>query len=148
MKRLFTWALCAAMLLAFAAAATCEPGGIDRFCGEWAADGVSVCIAMEDEEINCLAIVQRGDDTREAWEYGACWYDAEQDAVVCGGVTKTRQQYSQLFDEWVEADWSMNDLYYAQFALSEDGSGLVWTDDGMKEPVVLRRAEEPDDSQK
>ncbi len=138
--------LCAFALLPLAA--VCEGArGPERFCGEWTGDSVSVFIAMEDEEIFCLAIVRRGDDAREAWEYGACWYDEEQDAVLCGCVTKTQQYYSELFDEWMESDWSMNDLYYARFAWSEDGEGLVWTDDGLEEPLTLTRAEQADDSQ-
>ena len=142
MKRLFVRIACVAALLALSVASACaEPTGIERFLGAWGGDGVSVQISQDGEELRCLALLQDGDDERDAWQYCACWYDEAANAVVCGGVVKTHQRFSGWFQEWEEADWSTSDLYYARFEWAEDGSGLVWTDDGLDAPVALTRTE-------
>lgn len=113
----------------------------DRFIGTWGAENVFVNIWREDGEIQCIALFGEGAGETDYWEYGGCWYEAEDDALWCGSVTRTRERYDSERCEMVEIDWSLNDMIFAEFAYSDYGT-LIGTDDAMEMPVELERRAE------
>lgn len=139
--RRFLAALLALAMLCLAIGACAEQTAESAFLGTWTADGVTVEIALEGEQIQCRAEFRIDEGERERWEYCACWYDEAANALACGGIVRTRERYSALFDEWSETDWSTNDMSFAQFTLSEEGDALLWTDDNMEEPLLLQRSD-------
>ena len=123
-------------------AACAEPGGVERFFGTWVGDGVRVELRREAGELLCRALFQEGDGRRETWQYCACGYDAAEDAVECFGIIRTYEEYSRLFEDWVETDWAMDDLCFARLEWSAADAGPVWHADGLDAPVALRRPED------
>ena len=142
MKRILVCAISVALLLCWLIpAAGAEADAVDRFCGAWAGDGVRVEIRRVDETLECRAVFETGDGERDVWAYSACWYDEAEDAVLCGGIVRTSETYSSLFESWEETDWAMDDFCFARFDGSESGLELIWSDDGLETPIVLQRSQ-------
>ena len=76
------------------------------------------------------------------WEYGVSWYDAEEDALTCVSLERYREHIDKAADTIEEVDWSLNDMEYAVFRLSEDGQTLTASDiEGIDEALTLHRRE-------
>ena len=116
----------------------------DRYLGIWVADGLAVEIRREGEELCCRAVFTDGGEESEILEYLYCFYDADEDALQCLGVTRTRERFDPLTDTLDELDWSMNDLSFAELRLS--GDDLIFTDEALDAPVVLTGLNEEEDS--
>ena len=130
-------------LIGFFALASCAQAlDADSFCGVWLDKDVAVDIWREDGEIRCNAVFIRAAGERERWEYSACWLDEDEGALMCGGVARTREAYDHLWEEWTESDWSMDDLSFARFEITEPGPFLLWSDDGMETTLSLWRLED------
>lgn len=112
---------------------------MDRYVGTWAAKDVVVDIRREKDDIKCNAVFKAGDDLYDIWEYSFLWYDKAEKRLNCGGISKTRKQHDPKTDQMIEQDWSLSDLYFAQFEVSLEGSVLYWTDDGLDRPIELSK---------
>lgn len=142
MKRMLAWAIGIVILSCALLPACAEPEGVDRFCGAWAGDGVGVEIWRDGDEILCRAVFRGGDGERDVWEYCACRYAEGEDALRCGGIIRTHEEYDGLLAEWTETDWAMDDFHSARFDRAKSGSGLLWSDDGLDEAIELTRRED------
>ena len=133
-KRLIT-IMTVILLLACAACISCafaEP--LDDYCGIWVGDGVDAQIWREEDEARCRIVFTDGEES-DVWEYSACWYDTDEAALICDSVTRTRERYDALWETLQELDWSMADLCFSRFELTE--SGLVFTDDMLDDPIAF-----------
>lgn len=128
--------LCLMLLLAVPAALA---DAMDRYVGTWAAKDVVVDIRQEKDAIRCNAVFRAGEDLYDIWEYSFAWCDRETGRLECGGISKSRRQYDPMTDQLVERDWSLSDLYFAEFEVSLEGSVLYWTDDGLDGTIELSR---------
>ena len=70
------------------------------------------------------------------------WYDAGEDALMCLCLERYREHLNEATGEYEEIDWSLNDMEYAVFTLSEDGKTLTASDiEGIDGVLVLHRLE-------
>ena len=144
MKKLMSLLLMVAVLLGGAflwAGAVAE--GLDAYLGFWAADGVRAEIWREDDELRCRVVFIRGDEDSDVWAFDNCWYDAEGNAFQCGSVTRTHHHYDALWDTLQETDWSLNDMPFSDFQLSQ--TGIRFTDEHLESPIEFKRLSEVDD---
>ena len=119
-------------LCAFAHAETAED-----YRGIWVADRVAVEIWLEEGELHSRSVFTEEDETSTIWDYHSCWYNEKDACLECAGVTRTTEHYDWLTESVEEMDWSLGDLIFANFKLLENG--LVFTDEALDAPVVLKK---------
>ena len=124
-------------LCTFAHAETAED-----YRGIWVADGVAVEIWFEDGELHSWVVFTESDENSTIWDYHSCWYNETDACLECAGATRTTEHYDWLTEGVEELDWSLGDLCFASFKLSE--SGLVFTDEELDAPVVLKKLSDVD----
>ena len=139
MKKMMTCAVCVVLALGCIAFGACAEANLDRFCDTWISDDYVLEITREGDDFKCNVMFEAGNGETEIWEYDLCWYDAEKDALESFTVSKQRGYVDSKTAEFVETDWSLSDMYYSTFALSDSGDELTWTDDGLDKPIVLKR---------
>ena len=140
MKKGLTLLLAALLLLGGLAARAEVPAD---YCGMWVADGLAVEIRYEGEDGYCChAVFTRDSGEADVWDYTSGWYDADEDAVVCWNVIRTRECLDPIFDTLEELDWSLNDLGDASFRLTE--GGLAFADEALDAPIELKRLDAAD----
>ena len=140
MKKQAVWLLTILLLASLTGVAGAEAATearIDRYLGGWVSDEYRMYIRLESDEIYSR-LTQSEDD--EVWEFDRCWYDAEEDLLYGPNYVHYRQRIDWDTMELVEEDWSMGDLGFTCFSLSEDGDALVARDiPYLDEPLTLRR---------
>ena len=119
-------------LCAFSHAETAED-----YRGIWVANGVAVEIWFEGGELHSRAVFTEEDDNAAIWDYHSCWYNETDDCLECAGITRIIEHYDWLTESVEELEWSLNDLNFADFKLSE--GGLVFTDEALDTPIALKR---------
>ena len=124
-------------LCAFAHAETAED-----YRGVWVADGIAVEIWLEGGELRSRAVFTEEDDNATIWDYHSCWYNETDACLECAGITRTIEHYDWLTDNVEELDWSLNDISFASFKLSE--GGLVFIDEALDAPVALKKLSDVD----
>lgn len=126
--------------LALCAVARAESA--EDYRGVWVADGVAVEIWLEDGELCSRAVFTEEDDNAAIWNYHSCWYDETNACLECAGVTRIIEHYEWLTENVQELDWSLSDLSFADFKLSEDG--LIFTDEALDAPIALKKLNDAD----
>lgn len=126
--------------LALCASAHAETA--EDYRGVWVADGVAVEIWLEDGEFHSRTVFTEDDENSTIWDYHSCWYNETDACLECAGATRTTEHYDWLTESVEELDWSLGDLIFANFKLSE--SGLVFTDEELDAPVVLKKLSDVD----
>lgn len=124
-------------LCTFAHAETAED-----YRGIWVADDVAVEIWLEDGELHSWVVFTESDENSTIWDYHSCWYNETDACLECAGATRTTEHYDWLTESVEELDWSLGDLCFASFKFSE--SGLVFTDEELDAPVVLKKLRDVD----
>ena len=124
-------------LCAFAHAESAED-----YRGIWVADSVAVEIWLEEGELCSRAVFTEEDDNAAIWDYHSCWYDETNACLECAGVTRIIEHYEWLTENVQELDWSLSDLSFADFRLSE--GGLIFTDEALDAPVALKKLSDAD----
>ena len=133
--------LIAAVLLLGGLAALAEAPG--DYCGLWVADGLAMEIVYGEEDGYCChAVFTRDSGEADVWDYTSGWYDAEEDALLCRNVIRTRERLDPIFDTLEELDWSLTDLGDASFRLTE--GGLEFADEALDAPIALKRLDASD----
>ena len=110
---------------------------LDDFLGMWSADGVVVEIWNENSDARCRAVFTDGDGNADVWDYDGCLYDQDETLLQCMGVTRTRERLDPIWGVLEELSWSMNDMCFSGFAVSEDS--LIFTDEALDSPITLTR---------
>ncbi|MDO4865210.1 MAG: hypothetical protein Q4C10_01545 [Clostridia bacterium] len=136
----------AVCLMAAAAAAVADEDMAGRFIGSWDNDDFIVEFSCDEERDFIVCRMARDDgDTIAMWEYDSCWYDEEKSALFCVNCTRWREGYDPETLETVETDWSLDDMEWALFSLSEDGERLFGADiAGLDGTLELSRCEDLD----
>ena len=124
-------------LCTFAHAETAED-----YRGIWVADDVAVEIWLEDGELHSWVVFTESDENSTIWDYHSCWYNETDACLECVGATRTTEHYNWLTESVEELDWSLGDLCFASFKLSE--GGLVFADEELDAPVVLKKLSDAD----
>lgn len=141
MKRNRVRLLALALLLGcFAPCALARAEGLEGYVGIWVAEDVVAEIRREDDEVavECRIVFMEGDDDSYVWTYNG-WYDAGEDCLQCMNVVRERQHYNRLWDVLEQSDWSLNDMDFARFDLTE--SGLRFSVDALDAPLDFVRME-------
>lgn len=136
-------AMLAALVLTLCACACAEApeeAVIDRFSDVWVDDGIAVEIwyGEDDSAFHCSAVLGDGDDENDVWEYEACRYDAEKDALICEGGVHTHETY----DESAQSTTSevVSEGLTAEFGFRDGEDALIWKEsEGVAKDFVLRR---------
>jgi hypothetical protein len=143
MKSLLSVLLAVIVLLGGASLwVSADAEGLDAYLGFWTADGVRAQIWREDDELRCRVVFIRGDEDSDVWAFESCWYDTENNTLRCGCVTRTHQHYDTLWDTLVETDWSLNDMPFSDFQVTQ--SGIRFTDEELEAPIDFKRLSEGD----
>jgi len=139
MKKLLIGTLALAALLAcLMAGGGALAEGVEDFLGIWVADGAAAEIWREKDDLFCRIVFMEAEaDESRVWDYSGCGYDAEENALQCGCVTRTRERLDPLWDTLIEDDWSLNDMPFSRFDRTEDG--LRFSDDELEAPVDFTR---------
>ena len=109
----------------------------EDYRGVWVADGIAVEIWTEGGELRSRAVFTGEDDNATIWDYHSVWYNETDACLDCAGITRIVEHYDWLTESVEELEWSLNDLNFAGFRLSE--GSLVFTDEALDAPVALKR---------
>ncbi|MBR3273413.1 MAG: hypothetical protein IKF98_05810 [Clostridia bacterium] len=143
MKRLMGLLLALTVLLGGAFPGACaEAGDADAYLGFWVAEGARAEIWREDDELRCRVVFICGDEDSDVWAFDYCWIDEESGMFHCGSVTRTHQHYDTLWETLQETDWSLNDMPFSDFQVSE--TGIRFTDEKLDAPLEFKRLDGAD----
>ena len=143
MKRRINLFVALALLLGcLALCAFAHAESAEDYRGIWVADSVAVEIWLEDGELCSRAVFTEEGDNAVIWNYHSCWYDETNACLECAGVTRIIEHYEWLTENVQELDWSLSDLSFADFKLSE--GGLIFTDEALDAPIALKKLSDAD----
>jgi len=128
-----------AVMVCFTGLALGEQAILDRYAGGWTDGETDAYFNYDrDDGMTCRITRDIGEDTL-VWEYYGSMYDEEAQALVCMNCERYREHIDMDAMEVLQEDWSLSDLCFAEFKLSEDGKTMTCTDiAGLDEPLVLR----------
>ena len=98
---------------------------IDLFSDVWVEDGFAVEIWFDEGAFHCSAVLGDGGGDADVWAFGACRYDASEEALVCEGGVRSHEHYDEAAGRL--ASDVLAEGITAVFTIDGDDR-LIWTD--------------------
>ena len=115
--------------------------GLEHYLDTWECGDYAVSLWQQpDGELNAR-MIRFDEDATAVWEYGPCWYDEEEDVLYGASCVRYREYFDEVARELAQEDWSLNDMSFATFRLTEDDTLIAGDIDGLDGTLTFQRVE-------
>ena len=129
-------------LLCVAALGEGARSGLERYLDTWVCGDYALTLwQLPDGELNAW-LIRLDEDATAVWEYGPCWYDDGEDTLYGASCVRYREFFDEASQALDQEDWSLNDMSFATFQLTEDDTLIARDIDGLDDTLELERLDD------